>query len=158
MFTLEEATKSQRGSRCIALLFLQPQRYVSGGWSTPSPGRFNPGKDPVPILQEAGWAPGPAWTGAENLAPTCIRSPDRPSRSESLYRLTYPDPDFFCSYYYYYYYRIIFYSTAQTLCAWTLLRKFVSYFPCLSVIFCTHFRHLYSCLSYIFRGSQKDVF
>jgi len=28
-----------------------------------------PGKDPVPIVQEAGWAPGPVWTGAENLAP-----------------------------------------------------------------------------------------
>ena len=27
------------------------------------------GKDPVPIVQEAGWAPGPVWTGAENLAP-----------------------------------------------------------------------------------------
>jgi len=27
------------------------------------------GKDPVPILQEAGWASGPIWTGAENLAP-----------------------------------------------------------------------------------------
>jgi len=25
-----------------------------GGWSTPLPGRFTPGKDPVP--QEAGWA------------------------------------------------------------------------------------------------------
>jgi len=30
-----------------------------GEWSTPRPGRFNPGKDPVPIVQEAGWAPGP---------------------------------------------------------------------------------------------------
>ena len=30
---------------------------------------FTPGKDPVPIVQEAGWAPGPVWTGAENLAP-----------------------------------------------------------------------------------------
>ena len=26
-------------------------------------------KDPVPIVQGAGWAPGPVWTGAENLAP-----------------------------------------------------------------------------------------
>ena len=26
-------------------------------------------KDPVPIVQEAGWAPGPVWTGTENLAP-----------------------------------------------------------------------------------------
>ena len=38
------------------------------------------------------WAPGQAWTGAENLAPTGIRSPDRPARSESLYRLSYTGP------------------------------------------------------------------
>jgi len=49
-----------------------------------------PGKDPVPIVQEAGWAPGPVWTGAENLASTAIRSPDRPARIASLYRLSYP--------------------------------------------------------------------
>jgi len=30
------------------------------------------------------------WTGAENLAPTGIRSPDRPARTESLYGLSYP--------------------------------------------------------------------
>jgi hypothetical protein len=29
---------------------------------------FNPGKDPVRIVQEAGWAPEPVWKGAENLA------------------------------------------------------------------------------------------
>ena len=29
---------------------------------------FTPGKDPVAIVQDAGWAPGPFWTGAENLA------------------------------------------------------------------------------------------
>ena len=28
------------------------------------------------------------WTNAETLAPTGIRSPDRPTRSESLYRPT----------------------------------------------------------------------
>jgi hypothetical protein len=28
---------------------------------------------------------------AENLVPTGIRSPDRPARNESLYRLSYPD-------------------------------------------------------------------
>jgi len=31
-------------------------------------------------------------TGAENLVHTGIRSPDRPARSESLYRLRYPAP------------------------------------------------------------------
>ena len=53
---------------------------------------YPPGMTMVPIVQEAGWAPGLAWTGAENLAPTGIRYPDRPARSESLYRLSYPGP------------------------------------------------------------------
>jgi len=34
--------------------------------STPRP-HFTPGKDPVPILKEAGWAPGPVWTGGKSL-------------------------------------------------------------------------------------------
>ena len=51
---------------------------------------FTPGKDPVPIAQEAGWDPGPVWTGAENLATTGIRSLDRLANSQSLYRLHYP--------------------------------------------------------------------
>ena len=41
------------------------------GWvvdATPRP--FYPReRDPIPIPQEAGWAPGPVWTGAEKLAP-----------------------------------------------------------------------------------------
>ena len=57
--------------------------------STPRP-LFTPGKDPVPILQEAGWALGPVWTGAENRASTGLQSPDCPARSQSLYRLRYP--------------------------------------------------------------------
>ena len=54
----------------------------------PGPGRFTRGKDPVPILQEAGWVSEPFWTGAGNLAPTGILSPNRPARSELLYKLT----------------------------------------------------------------------
>ena len=56
--------------------------------STPRP-QFTPGKDPVPILQEAGWAPGPVWTGGKFL-PHRDSIPDRPVRSQSLYRLSYP--------------------------------------------------------------------
>ena len=63
-----------------------------GGLSTPRPCRFTPGKDPVPIVQEAGWAPGQVWTGVENLAQTGMRSPDRPAHRESLYRLSYTGP------------------------------------------------------------------
>jgi hypothetical protein len=40
-----------------------------GGWSAPHPGLFTPGKDTVPIVQEAGRAPEPAWTVSEYLAP-----------------------------------------------------------------------------------------
>ena len=57
-----------------------------------APAALPPGKWPVPIIQEAGWVPGPVWTVAQNLASTGIQSPDRPVRSESLYRLSYPCP------------------------------------------------------------------
>jgi hypothetical protein len=76
--------------RVIALLCFWTSALEGGEVSASRPGRFTPGKDPVPILQKAGWAPGPVWTGAEILAPTGIRSPDRPARSKSLYRLSYP--------------------------------------------------------------------
>jgi len=56
---------------------------------TPRP-LFTPGKDTVRIVEEAGWTPGPVWTGVENLAHTGIRSPDCPACSQSLYQLSYP--------------------------------------------------------------------
>ena len=94
-FTLVQALRlctrrtAHRGSRGIALLFLdrgtRRGRVVS---ITPRP-LFTSGKEPVPILQETGWASGPVWTGAENLVPTGIWSADRPARSQSLYRLSY---------------------------------------------------------------------
>jgi hypothetical protein len=34
-----------------------------------APAAFTPGKDPVPIVQEAGWALEQVWIGAENIAP-----------------------------------------------------------------------------------------
>jgi len=56
--------------------------------STPRP-HFTPGKDPVPILQEAGWAPGPVWKDGKSR-PHRDSIPDRPAHSQSLYRLSYP--------------------------------------------------------------------
>jgi len=55
-----------------------------------APAASTPGKDPVPIAQEAGWAPGPVWTVAENLVPTSIRSRTVQPVAQSLYRLSYP--------------------------------------------------------------------
>jgi hypothetical protein len=59
------------------------------GGQRPAPAALPPGKYPVPIVQMAGCAPGPVWTGAENLASTGIRYPDRPARSELLYLQSY---------------------------------------------------------------------
>jgi hypothetical protein len=81
-----------RGGVEVKLFSFSTSALEEGGWSEPCPGHFNPGKDPVPIVQDAGWAPGPVWTCAKNLAPTGIRPPDRPTRSQSLYRLSYPGP------------------------------------------------------------------
>jgi len=54
-----------------------------------APAASTPGKDPVPIVQEAGWAPGSVWTGGKSR-PHRDSIPDRPALSQSLYRLTYP--------------------------------------------------------------------
>jgi hypothetical protein len=60
-----------------------------GEWSAALPGRtLAPGKEPIPILQEAGWAPEPVWTGGKSR-PHRDSIPDRPARSQSLYRLSY---------------------------------------------------------------------
>jgi hypothetical protein len=34
------------------------------------PAALTPRNNPVSIVKEAGWPPGPVWTDAENLAPT----------------------------------------------------------------------------------------
>ena len=64
---------------------------LQGGWvvnATPRP--LYPRERPGTHCIEGWWAPGLVWTGSVNLAPTGIRSPDRPANSDSLYRLHYP--------------------------------------------------------------------
>jgi len=53
------------------------------------PTASTPGKDPIPIVQEAGWASGPVCTGGKSRRHR-DSIPDRPARSQSLYRLSYP--------------------------------------------------------------------
>jgi len=79
------------GRGIVALLF--HDRGTRRGWvvsSTPRP-HFTPGKDPVPILQEAGWAPGPVWTGRKSR-PHWHSIPDRPARSSVTIPTELPDP------------------------------------------------------------------
>ena len=63
-----------------------------GGWSTPHPGRFTPGKDPGTLRIGGLVGPKAGLDGCGKSRPTGIRSPDRPAYSESLYRLSYPGP------------------------------------------------------------------
>jgi len=49
-----------------------------------------PGKTWYSLYRRLGGPPGPIWTAAENLAPTGIRFPDRPARSQLLHWLSYP--------------------------------------------------------------------
>jgi len=80
---------TQRVGRGIALFF--HDRGTRRGWvvsSTPRP-HFTPGKNPVSILQEVGWAPGPIWTGGKSRSHR-DSIPDHPARSQLLYRLSYP--------------------------------------------------------------------
>jgi len=47
-FTLEQATKAQREADYSSTLSLT-SALDRVGWSTPRPGRFPPGEDPIPI-------------------------------------------------------------------------------------------------------------
>ena len=82
---------AQRVCRGIALLF-----HDSGtrrGWvvsSTPRP-HFTAGEDQVPIVQEAGWAPGPVLTGGKSR-PHRDWIPDRPARSSVAIPTELPSP------------------------------------------------------------------
>jgi len=82
---------AQRVGRGIAILFYD--RGTRRGWvvsTTPRP-HFTPGKGPVPILQEAGWAPGPVSTGG-NSRPHRDSIPDRPARSSVAIPTELPGP------------------------------------------------------------------
>jgi hypothetical protein len=64
-----------------------------GGWSTPRPGRFNPGKEiRYPLYRRLGGPQGRSGRVRKTLPATGIQSPDRPARSQLLYRLSYRRP------------------------------------------------------------------
>jgi hypothetical protein len=56
-----------------------------------APAATTPGKDPVPIVQEAGWAPGSVWTGGKSR-PHRDSIPDRPARSAVAIPTELPGP------------------------------------------------------------------
>jgi len=80
MLQLYRPVVAQRVGRGIALLF--QDRSTRKEWLASSTPQlyFTRGKDPVPIVQEAGWAPGPVWTGGKSR-PHWDSIRDRPSVS-----------------------------------------------------------------------------
>jgi hypothetical protein len=88
-FTLEQATKTQTGTRGITLLFFF--NFVARwGWVVDATPR------PLYTLERSGTLCTGGWVGPRSdlegcgkVASTGIRSPSRPPRSESLYRLSY---------------------------------------------------------------------
>jgi hypothetical protein len=68
---------AQRMGRVITLLFHDRGTRTGRVVSSTHRSQFTPGKDPVPILQETGWAPGSVWTGGKS----------RPHRDSIPYRL-----------------------------------------------------------------------
>jgi len=88
---------AQRVGKGIALLFHDRD--------TSRP-HFTPGEDPVPVLLEAAWAPGPVWTGGKSRPHRDLIS-DRPARSSVAIPTELPAP-----YIYIYIYIYILYVTS----------------------------------------------
>jgi len=84
---------AQRVGRGIALLF--HDRGTRRGWVVSSTTRlyFTPGKDPVPILQEARWAPGPVWMSGKSR-PHRVSIPYSQARSSVAIPTELPGPLF----------------------------------------------------------------
>jgi len=61
------------------------------GWVVNATSRphFTPGKDAVPIVQEAGWDPGPVWTVAENIVQPSPPQRDSIPGPSSPYRVAF---------------------------------------------------------------------
>ena len=87
-FLHEQTVKSQKDRRITLSL---TAALDGGGWLNHAPVAL-PARI-TGIRCTGGWVGSRAGLdGAENLAPTGIRSPDRPACSELLYRLSYPGP------------------------------------------------------------------
>jgi hypothetical protein len=76
--------KVQGGSTGLAPLVPQPQRLMGVAGQSHAPAALTPGKTRYTLYRRLGR---PVWKGAEKLALTGIRSPDRPARSQPLYGL-----------------------------------------------------------------------
>ena len=78
-----------QGEQRYSSTLFQDLRNQKGWGKLHAPAASTLGKDPVPIVQEAGWTSGPVWPSGNSLLHR-DSIPDRPARSQSLYQLSYP--------------------------------------------------------------------
>jgi hypothetical protein len=74
----ETSHESPKGERRYISTLPLTSALDEGEWLTPRAVYFIL---EIPIVEAPRWAPGPVWTGAENLALAGFRSTDRPARS-----------------------------------------------------------------------------
>jgi len=84
----QQVTQAQKWGRGIALLFFLTRVLYGVSGQRHTPAALLTGKTRYPLYRRLGEHQDRS--GRVRLAPTGILSPDRPARSESLYRLRYP--------------------------------------------------------------------
>jgi hypothetical protein len=80
----------KKGSRCIVVLFFYPRLYVGVGGQRHATAALPSGSIRYPLCRRLGGSQGRSKRVWKISPSTGNQSPDRPARSESLYRLTYP--------------------------------------------------------------------
>jgi len=93
-FTVLQVMKAQSGSKRHSCTLYLTWALGGVGGQRHASAALRSGKRPGTrcTYMRLAVPPWPVWTGAENLAPTGIRSPGCPAFSESLYRLLNPGP------------------------------------------------------------------
>ena len=94
-FTLEQATKAQTGKKLYSSSLSLTSALDWGAWSASRPAALPPAMTRYPLFRRLGGPQSRSGRGRKISLPTGIRSPDRPARRKSLYRLSYPDPTMF---------------------------------------------------------------
>ena len=84
--------KAQRGEQMYNSTLPSTSALDGIGGQRHAPTALLPGKTRYPLYRRLGGPQGRSGRAQKISPPTGIRSPDRPARSESLYRLSYPGP------------------------------------------------------------------
>lgn len=86
-WTHDVPVQAKRGDRGVAPTYSHPRRWKWMSGQHHAPAALPPWKNRYTLYRRLD---GPVWRSTENLSPIGIRTPNRPTRKLSLYRLRYP--------------------------------------------------------------------